>query len=87
MLYFIKFSARNERLKLGLRVALGKMSSEGERMAFGSLDVELKTPSEKGGGHIYLDGQGWLMPKLFSTPFMPNDIYDFQTDIKAITST
>lgn len=73
--------------QLGLRVALGKMSSEGERMAFGSLDVELKTPSEKGGGHIYLDGQGWLMPKLFSTPFMPNDIYDFQTDIKAITST
>src|SRR5699024_2712477 len=41
--------------QLGLRVGLGTLSNEAERMVFGSFDSDLTSSVDKGGGHVFLD--------------------------------
>lgn len=67
--------------QLGLRVGLGTMSSEGERMVFGSFEGELTSSGGNGEGHVYLDGQQWLSPKKFSTPYF-EESYSLKSDLR-----
>lgn len=71
--------------QLGLRVGLGTMSGEGERMVFGSFEGELTSSGGDGEGHVFLDGQHWLSPKKFSTPFF-HESYDLKTDLRNLLS-
>jgi len=70
--------------QLGLRVGLGTLSNEAERMVFGSFDSDLTSSVEKGGGHVFLDGQGWLEPRKFTTPYVNMLEYDFKDDVRKI---
>lgn len=71
--------------QLGLRVGLGTMSSEGERMVFGSFEGELTSSGGNGEGHVFLDGQHWLSPKKFSTPFFHGS-YSLKNDLRNLLS-
>jgi len=61
----------------GMRVALGRMSKDSYRMAFGDFYDELPS-AEKGigKGYIFLDGLGWSTPRAFQTPILDTKIID-----------
>lgn len=69
----------NIRDQLGVRVSLGKMSSEGYRMTFGNIDKSFVNPTERGMGYIYLDGTTPNVRK-FVSPYVPPD-HDFKEHI------
>lgn len=60
--------------QLGLRVALGKMSDDGYRMIFGTMEQKLKKMGKPGQGYIFMDGMSFV--QRFCAPFVPPG-YDF----------
>ncbi|MFS0660903.1 FtsK/SpoIIIE domain-containing protein [Niallia alba] len=67
---------------LSLRVSLGNLSKEGERMAFGGIDGDLPTVEGKGSGYIFLDGMGWNNPKSFQAPFLDYEKFNFVDELQ-----
>lgn len=55
--------------QLGFRVALGRMSDDGYRMAFGSTDQKIKGNGKPGQGFLYIDGMRYI--QRFCSPFVP----------------
>lgn len=55
--------------QLGLRVALGSMSDDGYRMAFGSTSQKIKGNGKPGQGFLYMDGMRYI--QRFCSPFVP----------------
>lgn len=75
---YIKASIRDQ---LGLRVALGRLSSDGYGMTFGNQFRDLQlTNYEKGDGYVFIDGVT-NSPVKFSSPFIHQD-FDFVKDIE-----
>lgn len=70
---------------MGLRVTLGNMSNEGYRMVYGQ-NYDLKSVEGKGHGYIYVDGQGWEVPKRYSAPFIDKYNVDLLTEISELVS-
>lgn len=70
---------------MGLRVTLGNMSNEGYRMVYGQ-NHDLKSVEGKGHGYIYIDGQGWEVPKRYSAPFIDKYNVDLLTEISELVS-
>lgn len=81
-----KFMPADVRDQLSLRVALGSMSDEGYRMAFGSVDKTfLSFEGEKGRGYCFMDGVTTRVRSFYS-PHVPSD-YDFRSEIAKLTDT
>lgn len=59
---------------LGLRISAGRMSQDGYRMTFGSIDQKLRNKSIKGRG--YIDIEGTELVREFYAPWVPSD-YNF----------
>lgn len=76
-----EFLSGNIRDQLGLRVALGGMSTDGYGMVFGNSSRDL-IPRGQGEGYIYLDGQ-MTVPREFDAPYLEKD-YDFIRDIERL---
>jgi hypothetical protein len=71
--------------QLGIRIALGKMSSEGYSMAFGSVDKTfVNFEGEKGRGYCFLDGVTTEVRSFYS-PYVPED-FDFRNEIAQYAS-
>ena len=65
-----KYISGDIRDNLSLRIALGRMSSDGYKMVFGSAGKDLKLEEfEIGKGFIYLDGST-SKPMIYKTPTM-----------------
>lgn len=54
--------------QLGLRAALGQMSRDGYRMAFGNTEQDLKPNGKAGQGYVYLDGMRYI--QRFCAPYV-----------------
>lgn len=79
---YIKANIRDQ---LGLRIGLGRMSSSGYTMTFGSEYNDLSlNGSEKGIGFIFIDGVT-DKPIQFESPYL-TDKYDFIKDIEELMS-
>lgn len=64
----------NIRDQVSLRVSLGKMYREGLKMTLGDDFDELPAGEQlQGQGFIYLDGEGWSMPRTFKSPLFNNN--------------
>ena len=59
----------NIRDQFGVRIGLGNMSTDGQKMLFGNVDMNYKTITEIGGGYILIDGQ-LEKPVYFETPLV-----------------
>ncbi|WP_088808937.1 MULTISPECIES: FtsK/SpoIIIE domain-containing protein [unclassified Listeria] len=71
--------------QLGIRIALGKMSSEGYSMAFGSVDKTfVNFEGEKGRGYCFLDGVTTEVRSFYS-PYVPPE-FDFRSEIAQYAS-
>jgi DNA segregation ATPase FtsK/SpoIIIE and related proteins len=75
----------NLRDQLSIRIGLGNLSKEGQRMMFGSLDRELLnfSSSEKGLGYIQISGLH-QQPQEFRSTFWNSD-FDFQEQMNELT--
>ncbi|NBI07291.1 FtsK/SpoIIIE domain-containing protein [Senegalia massiliensis] len=67
---------------LSVRLAMGNMSSEAYRMVFGDSLADLQTINAMGAGYIFLDGQGWQLPKYFEAPYLDYENFDFIEELK-----
>lgn len=67
---------------IGCRIALGNMSRQGYEMCFGTSDVDYKTITVKGGGHLQIDGQH-NSPIYFETPLIQSD-FNFLEELQNI---
>lgn len=67
----------NIRDQISLRVSLGKMYREGLKMTLGDDFDELPAGEQsQGQGFIYIDGEGWSMPRTFQSPWFYNNEID-----------
>lgn len=67
----------NIRDQVSLRVSLGKMYREGLKMTLGDDFDELPAGEQsQGQGFIYIDGEGWSMPRTFQSPWFKNNEID-----------
>lgn len=67
----------NIRDQVSLRVSLGKMYREGLKMTLGDDFDELPAGEQsQGQGFIYIDGEGWSMPRTFKSPWFKNNEID-----------
>ena len=67
----------NIRDQNSLRVSLGKMYREGLKMTLGDDFDELPAGEQsQGQGFIYIDGEGWSMPRTFQSPWFYNNEID-----------
>lgn len=67
----------NIRDQVSLRVSLGKMYKEGLKMTLGDDFDELPAGEQsQGQGFIYIDGEGWSMPRAFQSPWFKNNEID-----------
>ncbi|HBJ9162213.1 hypothetical protein [Listeria seeligeri] len=79
------FMPGDVRDQLGLRIALGRMSSDGYNMAFGRVDKTfVNFEGEKGRGYCFMDGVTTEVRSFYS-PFVPND-YNFRKEIAGLAS-
>src|SRR5690625_2069237 len=70
----IPTSIRDE---VSLRVSLGKMYREGLKMTLGDDFDELPAGEQsQGQGFIFIDGEGWSMPRTFKSPWFKNNEID-----------
>jgi|WetSurMetagenome_2_1015567.scaffolds.fasta_scaffold02980_3 hypothetical protein len=77
----VKFIDGAIRDQLGLRVSLGKLSSDGYKMVFDKTSLQ-STILEKGSGFVYIDGTNMEIQE-FMSPEIPKE-YDFISDLKKI---
>ncbi len=67
----------NIRDQISLRVSLGKMYREGLKMTLGDDFDELPAGEQsQGQGFIFIDGEGWSMPRTFKSPWFKNNEID-----------
>lgn len=63
----------------GLRILLGKVQAESYKMGLGFSEAELpRARTGTGQGYIFLDGQGWAVPKAFEVPYIDTKKLDIR---------
>ncbi|MDY0406505.1 helicase HerA-like domain-containing protein [Virgibacillus sp. 179-BFC.A HS] len=68
--------------QIGLRIALGQLSKSGYRMTLGDEWDELPSAeTETGKGFVFLDGEGWTLPRPFEAPYLDFEGLNYRQEL------